>query len=156
MYNDIAKAVANPFKGQIFNAPSTGPGVDVYANAVLDYTGLDVTPENFLNVIEGNATAMAGIGSGRVLKSTRNDTVFINFVDHGGVGIICFPYTNLKATRLNKALATMYQTNMYDKLVFYLESCESGSMFENILPTDLNIYVTTAANAEESSWGTYW
>jgi legumain len=44
---------------------------------------------------------------------------------------------------------------MYSKLVFYMEACESGSMFEGQLPTDMNIYVTTASNAEESSWGTY-
>eukprot|EP00755_Sulcionema_specki_P015049 Sspe_Gene.943::Locus_319_Transcript_1_1_Confidence_1.000_Length_1245::g.943::m.943/K01369/LGMN; legumain len=35
-----------------------------------------------------------------------------------------------------------------------MEACESGSMFDGF-PTDLNIYVTTAANAQESSWGTY-
>jgi len=28
-------------------------------------------------------------------------------------------------------------------------------MFENVLPTNLNIYVTTASNAVESSWGCY-
>lgn len=39
--------------------------------------------------------------------------------------------------------------------VFYLEACESGSIFEGLLPKGLNIYATTAANAEESSWGTY-
>lgn len=39
--------------------------------------------------------------------------------------------------------------------VFYLEACESGSIFEGLLPEGLNIYATTAANAEESSWGTY-
>ncbi|EPS60990.1 vacuolar processing enzyme a, partial [Genlisea aurea] len=39
--------------------------------------------------------------------------------------------------------------------VFYLESCESGSIFEGILPNNLNIYATTASNAQESSWGTY-
>ena len=39
--------------------------------------------------------------------------------------------------------------------VFYLEACESGSMFEGLLPEGLNIYVTTASNAVESSWGTY-
>ena len=39
--------------------------------------------------------------------------------------------------------------------MFYLEACESGSIFEGLLPEDLNIYATTAANAEESSWGTY-
>lgn len=39
--------------------------------------------------------------------------------------------------------------------VFYLESCESGSMFEGLLPTNISIYATTASNATESSWGTY-
>lgn len=36
-----------------------------------------------------------------------------------------------------------------------MEACESGSIFEGLLPADLNIYATTAANATESSWGTY-
>lgn len=39
--------------------------------------------------------------------------------------------------------------------VIYIEACESGSIFEGLMPEDLNIYVTTASNAEESSWGTY-
>jgi hypothetical protein len=39
--------------------------------------------------------------------------------------------------------------------VIYVEACESGSIFEGLMPEDLNIYVTTASNAEESSWGTY-
>ncbi|KAB2007861.1 hypothetical protein ES319_D10G059400v1 [Gossypium barbadense] len=34
-------------------------------------------------------------------------------------------------------------------------ACESGSIFEGLLPEGLNIYATTAANAVESSWGTY-
>lgn len=40
-------------------------------------------------------------------------------------------------------------------LVFYVEACESGSIFEGLLSDDLNIYATTASNAQESSWGTY-
>jgi len=43
---------------------------------------------------------------------------------------------------------------MYKELVFYLEACESGSMFQT-LPEGISIYATTAANAKESSWGTY-
>lgn len=39
--------------------------------------------------------------------------------------------------------------------VIYVEACESGSVFEGIMPRDLNIYVTTASNAEENSFGTY-
>lgn len=40
-------------------------------------------------------------------------------------------------------------------MVIYIEACESGSIFEGLLPKGLKIYVTTAANGEESSWGTY-
>ena len=40
-------------------------------------------------------------------------------------------------------------------LVLYIEACEAGSMFEGLLNDSLNIYATTAANAHESSWGTY-
>jgi legumain len=40
-------------------------------------------------------------------------------------------------------------------MVVYVEACESGSMFENLLPSDWNIYATSAANSEESSWAAY-
>ena len=43
---------------------------------------------------------------------------------------------------------------MYKDLVFYLEACESGSMFVN-LPTNMNIYATSASGIDESSWATY-
>jgi len=56
---------------------------------------------------------------------------------------------------LNSALVTMHQKNMYGKLVFYMEACDGGSMFENQLPPNMNIYVTTAANAKEYSYATY-
>lgn len=39
--------------------------------------------------------------------------------------------------------------------IIYVEACESGSIFEGIMPKDLNIYVTTASNAQENSYGTY-
>lgn len=44
---------------------------------------------------------------------------------------------------------------MYKQLVFYLEACESGSMFDGLLKPEWNIYATTAANGYESSWGCY-
>uniref|UniRef100_A0A453CJ21 Peptidase C13 family protein n=1 Tax=Aegilops tauschii subsp. strangulata TaxID=200361 RepID=A0A453CJ21_AEGTS len=39
--------------------------------------------------------------------------------------------------------------------IIYVEACESGSIFEGLMPQDHNIYVTTAANAQESSWAAY-
>jgi legumain len=61
----------------------------------------------------------------------------------------------MSSKTLNAALKTMNDKKMYSHLVFYMEACESGSMFAGQLSPDLNIYVTTAANAVESSWGTY-
>merc|ERR1712130_452987 len=65
-------------------------------------------------------------------------------------GLIAFPHASMSSSMLNSALVTMHQKNMYGKLVFYMEACESGSMFENHLPPNMNIYVTTAANAGET------
>jgi len=152
-YDDIANNPSNPFPGKIFNKPTAAgtPGVDVYKGCKIDYKGSTTTAANFLKVITGDESA-----GGRVLKSGENDRVFLNFADHGGVGIIAFPvgpYLGVKD--LNAAIATMHTKKMYSKLVFYLEACESGSMFEGVLPENINVYATTAANAKESSWGTY-
>jgi legumain len=64
-----------------------------------------------------------------VLTSTANDNVFVNFVDHGGVGLIAFPRQHLPANQLLQFFTTMHQQKMYKQLVFYVEACESGSMF---------------------------
>lgn len=44
---------------------------------------------------------------------------------------------------------------MYNQLVFYLEACESGSMFNNILPDNINICASSAASPYEYSYGCY-
>lgn len=49
----------------------------------------------------------------------------------------------------------MFANKMYKQLTFYLETCESGSMFSGILPDNMNIYALSAANPTESSWATY-
>jgi legumain len=158
LYDDVANAQQNPVPGKLFNKPTEAgtPGVDVYEGCQKDYTGQDVTPANFLKIITGDAKGMEGIGSGKVLKSGPNDKVFINFADHGATGLIAFPAGGyLYADKLMQGLQTMHDNTMYKELVFYMEACESGSMFNNILPTNLNIFATTAADTSESSWGTY-
>jgi len=83
-YDDVANSKQNPFPGKIFNQPMKSNAVDVYAGCGKDYVGEDVSPETFLAVISGNSSGVLGKGTERVLQSTANDEVFINFVDHGG------------------------------------------------------------------------
>jgi legumain len=52
-----------------------------------DYTGEDVTVDNFFAVILGNKTALTG-GSGKVVDSGPNDHIFIYYSDHGGPGVL--------------------------------------------------------------------
>jgi legumain len=152
MQDDVAGSSENPFPNKLYNKPGSD-AVDVYDGCNVDYRGEVVTAKLFLSVITGDAANVPK--GGKVLKSTSEDRVFLNFVDHGGVGIIAFPNGPfLHAADLAEALATMKQKSMYRELLFYMEACESGSMFPG-LPTDDKLFAVTAANAKESSWGYY-
>ena len=49
----------------------------------------------------------------------------------------------------------MHSKNLYNRLVFYIEACHAGSMFDPELPSDINVFATTAANPNESSYAYY-
>lgn len=152
MQDDVADSFSNPFKGQLYNKPGDN-SPDVYAGCKVDYRGSQVTAKLFLAVITGEASAVPA--GGKVLKSGKTDRVFLNFVDHGGTGIVAFPNGPvLTRSELSTALQTMQQRQMFSELVFYMEACESGSMFPD-LPADGKIFAVTASNARESSWGYY-
>ncbi|CAF1101346.1 unnamed protein product [Adineta ricciae] len=153
MYDDLAKNKQNPTPGIIINHPN---GQDVYKGVPHDYTGNTVTPKNFINVLLGKKDAMKGVGSGKVLESGPDDNVFIYFTDHGATGLVAFPNGVLYAKDLNSTIAQMHSENKYKEMVIYIEACESGSMLEGLLPDNINIYATTASNAEESSYACYY
>jgi len=153
MYDDIAKNPSNPTKGIIINHPN---GKDVYAGVPKDYIGKDVTPKNFIDVIEGNKEALKGVGSGKVLESGPDDNIFIFFTDHGAAGLVAFPNGVLYAKDFNTAIKKMHTDNKYKQMVIYIEACESGSMLEGLLADNINVYGTTASNAVESSYACYY
>ncbi|XP_049373615.1 vacuolar-processing enzyme-like [Solanum verrucosum] len=152
MYDDIAHNRENPRPGVIINNPH---GNDVYKGVPKDYLGEDVNAINFYNVILANKSGIVG-GSGKVLNSGPNDHIFIYYTDHGGPGIVAMPSGELVyANDLVNVLKKKHASGTYDRLVFYLEACESGSMFDGLLPEGLDIYVMTASEPDEDSWATY-
>lgn len=105
-----------------------------------------------LSVLKGDDTRKAK----KVLKSNENSNIFFYFVDHGAPGFsMTATGEKFTAVELNDTLKYMHENKMYNEMVIYWETCESGSMFKNILANDINIYALSAANAKESSWGTY-
>merc|ERR1712151_1095647 len=119
----------------------------------ISYSGKQVTGEAFLKVLAGDASA-----NGPVLKSTSKDRVFVYYADHGGVGILGVPSGAaggyIHAADINEAIETLQGKGGYKELLFYLEACESGSIFNNLLKAP-NAKAVTAANPKESSWGWY-
>ncbi|XP_075223807.1 legumain-like [Lycorma delicatula] len=152
MYDDVAHDSQNPQPGKLINKPD---GSDVYGGVKIDYKGTAVTPKNFLNILSGNKAALTGIGTGRVIESSSKDHVFVNFADHGGTGVLCFPNEDLSAKDFINTLKSLTQKKKYAKLLLYIEACESGSMFDNILPQNTKILANTASASDESSWGWY-
>ncbi|KAG0613884.1 hypothetical protein M758_6G136500 [Ceratodon purpureus] len=152
MFDDIAHDPNNPRPGTIINHPL---GADVYHGVPKDYTGKAVTVDNLFAVILGDKKAVNG-GSGKVVDSGPDDHIFIYYADHGGPGVLGMPNTPfLYADDLIDTLKKKHKARGYKEMVIYIEACESGSIFQGLLPAGLNIYATTASNAVESSWGTY-
>ena len=58
------------------------------------------------------------------------------------------------ADKLQEVIDYMEENKMYDEMVFYIEACESGSMFPK-LRDDQKVYAVTASNATQSSYATY-
>jgi len=152
-YDDVAASSENPFPGQLFNKPTDKgtDGVDVYDGCNIDYSGKLANKDTVLGILKGDPT----VGD-KVLKSNAESKVFFYYADHGAPGLVAMPTGKyLYANELNKAVNFMHENKMFKEMVIYMEACESGSMFENILKKNKNVYAVSAANAKESSWGTY-
>lgn len=155
MYDDVAHNEGNPFPGKLFNQVD---GEDVYAGCVLDYTGMDTTMANFFNVLHGGKSLplTAGRPAGRVLNSTTEDNVFIYYTDHGAPGYVTFPAGEaMYAPDLQRALTQMHSLGKYKQLLFYMDACNSGSMFASGLLKAPNVLAVAAAKATEESFAAF-
>ncbi|KER21111.1 hypothetical protein T265_10491 [Opisthorchis viverrini] len=98
---------------------------DVYNGVEIDYRGKDVTRDNFLKVLKGDKKLEANMK--KVLK-------------------ICMPW--------NLTIGSAFK-KMFNKLVLYMDTSKSGSMFHDVLPSNMGIYVTTAVNETEDSFSMF-
>ncbi|XP_053337122.1 legumain-like [Clarias gariepinus] len=147
MYDDIAYNPLNPVLGNIINERD---GPNVYLGVPKDYTGKDVSADNFLAILSGNEPAVKNTGPKKVIQSGENDTIFIYLVDHGGQGVFHFPDSTLHAHDLIKTVHEMVMDHKFSKMVIYIEACHSGSMLEEL--ADSNVYAVSACRPDESSY----
>ena len=148
-WDDAARSERNPFPGKLYNLPGDDAR-DYYEGLVIDYRQKEITKQAVFNCLLGIED-----GSGKkVLKSTSEDRVFINYYDHGSPNYICLINERIKKDELQDVLKQMHEKKMYKELVFYLEACDSATMMEGF-PDDLNIYVVTSTDAAVSGWACF-
>ena len=148
-YDDVVNHRKNPTPGKISSEKSHK---NVYPGREnIDYTGKDVTAENFYKVLLGDSH------NGRALKSTEEDDVFIYYCDHGAPGLLCVPSGNgpeIYADKLEETIKLMKEKKMFKRLFFIIEACYSGSVAFNISVP--GVFITTAAGPQQSSYSAEW
>ncbi|XP_050959169.1 legumain-like [Labeo rohita] len=151
MYDDIANNKKNPYPGNIINKPN---GANVYPGVPKDYIRGDVTTGNFLAALRGDSHAVKK-SNPKVIESGSNDTIFVYLADHGGPGIFSFPNSTLYAHDLIETIKEMARNYKFLKMVLYIESCHSASMFRN-LPKNVCVYALTSAREDENSYACFY
>ena len=147
----------NPYPGKIFTdpAPTTdGDWAQYGCFDHVDYTDDDINPYVFIGILSGDKERVAqltGKENPKVLNAGPEDTVFTYFIDHGYDDVIGVGDHSVHSKELLKALETAYEKKLYGKWVWFMEACHSGSMFENKLPADWNIYVMSSADADHDA-----
>ncbi|KAF4375209.1 hypothetical protein G4B88_029607 [Cannabis sativa] len=146
MYDDIAKSELNPRPGVIINHPQ---GDDVYAGVPKFIKVVKITMcQSQCSLINKWFMKIIHRESVCAMSTTRLSLMILIIV-----GMPNMPF--LYGMDFIEVLKRKHAAGTYRKMVIYVEACESGSIFEGIMPKDMNIYVTTASNAQENSWGTY-
>ncbi|XP_048026261.1 legumain-like [Megalobrama amblycephala] len=142
MYDDIAQNPRNTSPGKIFSAV-TELG-DVYTGVPTDYTGKDVNPKNFLAALQGKTT------SKKIIKSEKDDKIFIYMSTTGGRNTFAFPDHSLPAADLIAAIESMFNNDKFSKMAIYMDSDYSATMF-NDLSHSKNVYAVSSCDEKSTN-----
>lgn len=145
MQDDLVNHSSNPFPGQMF---ITDGGTDVHQGVKIDYILNDLTPNDLTDILTGQASERLP----HVLKAGEQDNVFIFWSGHGTPGALCWDEEakGLTTDMARTMLQTMHERKCYRKLVGFIETCYSGSVFKASegIP---GMMFFTAANEKETS-----
>ncbi|KAG0428595.1 hypothetical protein HPB47_024429 [Ixodes persulcatus] len=110
---------------------------------------------NFLNVLQ-RRRELIECGSGKVGGSGPKDHIFVYLNGPGARGLVSFSYDALHAEDLTDTIKKMHDERKYARMVFYLYASFSGSMFDGLLPDNISMFATTAADSHEEACPSEW
>jgi glycosylphosphatidylinositol transamidase (GPIT) subunit GPI8/ABC-type branched-subunit amino acid transport system substrate-binding protein len=146
--DDVPTCSENPLKGNLHYAVN---GANIRENAVIDYSGNQVTLDNFKNVLLGNQSSKTP----DVLQSNAASNILIYIVGHGMPRAVNFSDGEQLTSRvLAQTLGDMHAQNRYRQVLILTEACYGES-----LATDINtpgvLFLTGAARIESSFGAVY-
>lgn len=151
--DNIILIVADDIAG---NPRNTEPGVirvtqsggNVYAGAKIDYRLKNLTPEDFCNILSGQPTDRTPV----VIKGDKGTNILVFWSGHGSPGQLCWDGISYGITpdMMRATLNHLYDNNGYRKLTMFVETCYSGSVFEDCTGFPGMIFYT-ATNPNETS-----
>jgi ABC-type branched-subunit amino acid transport system substrate-binding protein len=148
LIDDIPFLKKNPIQGDVHHEPN---GPNLRANAVIDYTGDQVTLEKLKKILLGTKSPETP----SVLESGENSNLFIYIVDHGSPGGIPFASGNLlTAVDLSIVIDEMYAQKKYRQMFVMVEVCFGEGVGLN-LSTPGVVYFTGASRTEASFGALY-
>jgi len=150
--DDVAFNEENTFPGEVYNEEykEGGPNVNVYRGVPKDYTGDAANTDTFEKVMKG---INPSVGSGKVLKSTSSDDVFVFYVGTG----VGYPTVQIRMPKKNNFLAratfdgilrNITQGNRCKRLMVIMDSIYSDRFLQGLYYK--NTYMV-ASNPSSSS-----
>ncbi|MBD5285060.1 MAG: ABC transporter substrate-binding protein [Bacteroides sp.] len=143
--DDIANHSNNPEKGVIRIKHG---GENVYADVHIDYLLKDLSPDDFCNILTGKQTAKTPT----VIEGDEGTNILLFWSGHGFPGALCWDELarGMTPEMMQNALSQLHAKNGYRKLAAFVETCYSGSIFEQCVGFPGMIFYT-AANPNETS-----
>lgn len=108
-------------------------------------------------VLRGDAAAVKGKGSGRVLEKNPNQRVFFAYSGHGAMSLLPFPTgPYLYTEQFKKLLIELRERSVFKEMLIYLEACYAGSVFSGMpIEKEEKILAVSAAGPYEGSYAIY-
>jgi ABC-type branched-subunit amino acid transport system substrate-binding protein len=146
--DDVPLSSQNPLKGNIHNEVK---GNNIRSNAAIDYSGDQVTLENFRNVLLGNRSEKTSV----MLQSDSQSNILIYLVGHGGPRSLNFSNGDQLTSRgLAQLLDEMYSQKKYRQILLLAEACYGESLAMDINTPGI-LFLTGAARIESSFGAVY-
>ncbi|CAK9786821.1 unnamed protein product [Cutaneotrichosporon oleaginosum] len=145
--DDVACNARNIFPATVYANPNRQ--LDLYGDSVeVDYSGYEVTVENFLRTLTGRLNP--NVAPNKRLLSDASSNVLIYLTGHGGNEFLKFQDNEeLSAFDVADAVEQMWEKRRYNRLLFMIDTCQANTMYSQFYSP--NIIATGSSALGENS-----